>query len=314
MNTIFRLIVVFVLVSAITGLLLYIVPWGSWRVRRRLREIDEPASKRKQKKDRRDPFPAVSRALEKRGYLDPLTRQLARAGWDMRASEFAVLNVAAAVVPMFAVWMLTRSAPFSLVALILGGVFPYFAARVAQGQRLKKFETQLPDGLILIASSLRSGYGFMRAVQVLTQEMEPPISNEFRKTLEEVNVGIPTEEALHHMAERVDSYDLELTVSAVSMQLQVGGNLASLLETIAETVRERQRIRAEISTLTAEARLSGVILFCLPLAMLAIISFLNPGYVGPLIKSQLGHLLVGAAIAFQGLGGLIMYRMLQLEI
>jgi tight adherence protein B len=283
-------------------------------MRRRLREIEEPSSKRKRKAERRDSFPAISRMLEKHGYLDPLTRNLARAGWDMRASEFAVVNIATAVLPMIVVWLTTASAPFALLALILGAVFPYFAVRVAQGQRMRKFETQLPDGLMLIASSLRSGYGFMRAVQVLTEEMDPPISQEFRKTLEEVNVGIPTEQALYNMSQRVDSYDLELMVSAVGVQLQVGGNLSSLLEIIAETIRERQRIRGEVSTLTAEARMSGVILFCLPLAMLAIISFLNPGYMGPLIKTQFGHILIIAAIAFQGLGGVIMYRMLQLDI
>lgn len=314
MSTVLRLVVVFILVSAITATLLYLVPWGSWRVRRRLREIEEPSSKRAEKKERRDAFPAISRMLEKRGYLDPLTRHLAKAGWDMRASEFVVLNIGAAVLPMLIVWLTTRSAPFSLIALIIGAVLPYFSVRVAQAQRMRKFETQLPDGLMLIASSLRSGYGFMRAVQVLTQEMDPPISTEFRKTMEEVNVGIPTEQALYNMTQRVDSYDLELMVSAVGVQLQVGGNLSNLLDTIAETIRERQRIRAEVSTLTAEARLSGVILFCLPLAMLVIISLLNPGYIGPLIKTQFGHLLIGAAIAFQALGGLIMYRMLQLDV
>jgi len=313
MNIALLLALAFVCGAVLVALILS-APWGVLRFRRRLREIADPSAGSRPKKVSMDRFPTISKMLQQRGYLDPLTRRLARAGTDLCASEFVALNVLCAAVPMLVVWLLWRSVLLALAAVIAGGIAPMLALMVSEQRRLMKFERQLPDGLILIASSLRSGYGFMRAVQVLTQEMAPPISTEFKKTLEEVNLGIETEEALRHMAERIPSYDLDITVSAVGVQLQVGGNLAQLLETVAETIRERQRIRAEISTLTAEARLSGVILFVLPIVMLVVVNILNPGYIGPLIRTEFGHILAAAGFVLQVIGGLVIWRMLQLEL
>jgi tight adherence protein B len=300
--------------GAVLVMLILNAPWGVLRFKRRLRDIADPSAASRPKKVSTDPFPTISKMLQRRGYLDPLTRRLARAGADLRASEFVALNALSAAVPMLLVWLLSRSALLALAALIAGGIAPMLGLMISEHRRLMKFERQLPDGLMLIASSLRSGYGFMRAVQVLTQEMAPPISTEFKKTLEEVNLGIETEEALRHMTERIPSYDLDITVSAMGVQLQVGGNLAQLLETVAETIRERQRIRAEIKTLTAEARLSGVILFMLPIVMLVVVNMLNPGYIGPLIRTDFGHILVAAGFVLQVIGGLVIWRMLQLEL
>ena len=314
MNTWLHVLLVFLTTACLVALLLYLAPWQVFRIKRRLRDVSTSGSGARVKKGPRDPFPTVTKMLQKKGYLDPLTRELARAGTDLRASEFVVLNLVCAILPALALWLFTRSALLTLPIVLLGAVLPFLGLKVAQERRLRKFDLQLPDGLMLIASSLRSGYGFMRAVQVLSQEMPPPISSEFKKTIEEVNLGIETEEALRHMTDRIKSYDLEITVSAVGVQLQVGGNLAQLLETIAETIRERQRIRAEIATLTAEARMSGVILFLLPPIMLVIVTLLNPGYIGPLTKTQFGHIMIGGALALQVVGGLVIRRMIQLEL
>ena len=314
MSTLLHVLLVFLTTAGLVALLLYLAPWQALRFKRRLREVSTSSAGIRRRKGPQDPFPTVTRMLQQRGYLDPLTRQLAQAGTDLRASEFVVLNIVCALVPALAVWLFTRSALMTLPVVLLGAALPFLGLRVAQERRLKKFDEQLPDGLMLIASSLRSGYGFMRAVQVLSQEMAPPIASEFKKTIEEVNLGIETEEALRHMTDRVKSYDLEITVSAVGVQLQVGGNLAQLLETIAETVRERQRIRAEVTTLTAEARMSGTILFLLPPIMLLIVSLLNPGYIGPLTRTQFGHMLIAGALVLQVVGGLVIRRMVQLEL
>lgn len=314
MSTWLHVPLVFLTTAGLVALLLYLAPWQALRIKRRLREVSRPSAGGRLRRGPQDPFPTVTRMLERRGYLDPITGLLAQAGTDLRASEFVVLDIVCAVVPALAVWLFTRSALMTLPVVLLGAALPVLGLRVAQERRLKKFDEQLPDGLMLIASSLRSGYGFMRAVQVLSQEMAPPIASEFKKTIEEVNLGIETEEALRHMTERVKSYDLEITVSAVCVQLQVGGNLAQLLETIAETIRERHRIRAEVTTLTAEARMSGTILFLLPPIMLLIVSLLNPGYIGPLTRTQFGHMLIAGALVLQVVGGLVIRRMVQLEL
>ena len=130
--------------------------------------------------------------------------------------------------------------------------------------------------LTLIASSLRSGYSFLRAIQVVGQEMPDPIAEEFRRTVAESNLGVPTEQALGRMVERVPSYDLDLVVTAVNIQLQVGGNLAQILDTIAATIRERVRNQREIAALTAEGKLSGWVCAGMPPIMCAIMTALNP--------------------------------------
>jgi tight adherence protein B len=206
-----------------------------------------------------------------------------------------------------------QQAVFALAAGLLGATAPLGALKAMQGQRLKRFEMQLPDALSLVSSSLRSGYSFSQALQTVAQEMKPPVALEMQKILDEVKAGIPIEEALDRLVPRIKTYDVELMVSAVSIQHQVGGNLADLLDTVAETIRERFRTRGEIAGLTAEGRLSGIILFFAPLGMLLVLMVLSPDYIQHLFNDQLGRAMLGGAILMQIIGGLIIRRMLSID-
>lgn len=298
-----------------SGLLLGLLTSGRWRVARRLREIspdDIAVSAGPSTPDAQDHMPLVSSLLERAGFQQTLTYQLERAGLSWKPGEF------------FTAWVLT--------ALALGGIGWFFNGpltgltlcivvlaggwlllKMLQSRRLQQFEEQLPDALSLMASSLRSGYGFLRSLQAIRDEMPPPISVEFARVLDETGVGSSIPEALAHLLQRVPLSDLDIAVTAVLIQLDVGGNMAEILEIVAGTIRERQRIRAEVKTLTAEGRISGIILFFLPLGIGLMILTLNPSYMNPLFRTPLGQLIMFGAATLQVVGGIVMKRMLEVE-
>jgi tight adherence protein B len=297
-------------VALVVAVVLYAVTAGHRRVDRRIEGLG-PDAKTKSARSA-DRFPMVTSLLERRGQHSAVEMALERAGLNWLPSEFVV--VCAGVVALLAACgFLAFGLLGAAAGIVLGVSVPFLTLKVMEGQRLRKFEHQLPDALMLIASTLRSGYGILRALQAVRDEMSPPISIEFAKTLDETNVGMPTPEALAHLARRVPLPDLDIAVTAILIQLDVGGNLAEVMEIVASTVRERQRIRAEVNTLTAEGRLSGVILFILPLVMAGVLSFLNPAYMSALFKSQLGHLLMACGAGLMIIGGLVINRMLQLD-
>jgi len=298
--------------AILVGLGFYAATAGRRRVGRRINNMGADAGAAKAAAGRGDPFPTVTALIERRGQHSAVEGALERAGLNWRPSEFAVACIGL-IALLGAVGWLAFGLLGTAGGIALGALLPFAALKVMESQRLAKFERQLPDALMLIASTLRSGYGILRGIMAVRDEMTPPIATEFAKVLDETNVGVPTPEALKHLARRVPLPDVEIAVTAILIQLEVGGNLAEVMEIVASTVRERQRIRAEVNTLTAEGRLSGIILFVLPLAMLGAISFLNPVYMSTLFKTGLGHLLLIIGGCMQVIGGLIINRMLRLD-
>lgn len=307
------LVLTFAASTAAVVALLYLLTSHQRTVRRRiagLSESDEPAAE--QAADR-DSFPTVTKLLESSGKLQPIQLALARAGLQMKPSEYVALVATVAVLLMAVIWLLSHNALLVIAAAFVPVLAGVLALSMLRGNRMQLFERQLAEALVLMASSLRSGYSVLRAIQTVSEEMPAPISTEFAQVAQEVSLGLPLEDALLHMADRVPSYDLELMVTAVIVQMEVGGNLASILETLAATIRERNRIRAEIRALTAEGRMSGVILLCLPTAMAGLILVVNRPYFVPLITTTMGHLLIFAALALQLVGALVIKRMLDMD-
>jgi len=304
--------VAFAAAALVVALLLYAFTVGQRRVGRRIENMGNDAAKDNKTAGRGDPFPTITSLLERRGQHSAIEVALERAGLNWRPSEFVVADGGLIVLLAAAGW-LVWGALGAAAAVVVGALAPFAVLKVLEARRLREFERQLPDALMLIASTLRSGYGILRAIQAVRDEMAPPISIEFAKTLDETNVGAPTAEALAHLARRAPLPDLDIAVTAILIQLDVGGNLAEVMEIVARTVRERQRIRAEVNTLTAEGRLSGVILFILPLAMAGVLTFLNPAYMSALFKTSFGHMLMVLGGALMIVGGLVINRMLQLD-
>jgi tight adherence protein B len=262
----------------------------------------------------RDFLPFVTQMLERRSLGERLQIELIRAGLKIRPSEYLGLIVLSTVV-FGLTGLLLPGYRFAVPMLaLLGFCWPQVMVKSLTAARMRKFENQLPDALTLIASSLRSGYSFLRAIQVVGQEMPDPISEEFRRAVAESNLGMPTEQALGGMVERVPSYDLDLVVTAVNIQLQVGGNLAQILDTIAATIRDRVRNQREIAALTAEGKLSGWVCAGMPPIMAAIMTALNPDYMKPLFSEAVGLMMIGVALGLQLVGGLVIKKMLSIDV
>lgn len=238
-----------------------------------------------------------------------------RAGLPLRGGEFIVLCGGSAI--LLAILLFLISGGKLLAALIgaaVGVLIPFLLVGIKTAKRMKAFNGQLGDALILIANSLRTGYSFMQAADMVAQEMRPPISTEFSRTVKEMNLGITMENSLENLAKRIDSDDLDLVLTAVLIQRQVGGNLSEVLDNIAKTIRERVRIRGEIRTLTAQGRISGVIVSLLPLGLGLVIYAMNPEYIRLLFVHPAGKLMLGVAVVGQMIGIMIIRRIVNIEV
>ncbi len=222
-----------------------------------------------------------------------LTRSLARADIKMKVGEFIMLTMVLTVLGGIVGWFLaggTSSAvegvPVNRLAtlpgVIVGGAVGFFLPTIymrrQQGRRLVRFDNQLADMLSLMVNGLRAGYSTMQAMEAVSRELPAPISDEFRRVVQEMQLGIPMDTALDNLVRRIPSKDLDLVVTAINVQREVGGNLAEILDTISHTIRERVRVKGEIRVLTSQVLMSGRVLAVMPVAVIIGMYFLNRGY------------------------------------
>jgi len=240
-------------------------------------------------------------------------KELARADLPLRAEEFLLFTILGIVLASLALLMFTGSFVLMTLVLVVLLPLPYLTILRAKQQRLVKFSAQIGDALVIIANSLRSGFSFLQAMDLVRKEMPDPIAREFGRTFQEISLGTPTEQALQNMAERVGSDDLDMVVTAVLIQRQVGGNLAEVLDNIAHTIRERIRIKGEIKTLTAQGRISGLIVGLLPTALTILLFAINPKYISLLFTTTPGLLMLGAAFIAQATGFLIINKIVDIK-
>lgn len=228
--------------------------------------------------------------------------ELTKADIPLKGEEFMGLMLILVVAVGLLGTIATRNPVIGLFAAALGGYLPQFGLRRAKTKRLNKFNAQIGDALVIMANSMRSGFSFLQAMDMVRKELPSPISKDFGAALQEMNWGTSTEEALLNMAAKSNSEDLELVITAVMIQRQVGGNLAEVLDTIASTIRERVRIKGEIKTLTAQGRISGLIIGLLPVFLTGVIYLISPEYIGVLFTNKIGLLLLFVAVFSQVLG------------
>jgi len=191
---------------------------------------------------------------------------------------------------------------------LVGFYLPKLYVRQREGSRLKKLHSQLVDTTTMISNSLKSGYSFVQGLELVSREMPPPISEEMGQVLGEMRIGSTAEEALMNLTKRVNSYDVELIVTSMLIQRQVGGNLAEVLDNIANTIRTRIQIKQEIKALTSEARLSAYILGALPFVLIGLLMLLNREYLVELVDTSRGQLMLAGALVMEVLGFLVMKR------
>jgi tight adherence protein B len=232
---------------------------------------------------------ATDKLLTSRGFAQRAQRKLAQADLKLTVTEFMLIKVFTLVLGFMAGQIIGRDQGAITFVIALGTAFfgwivPDLWVGRKQKGRIKAFNNQLGDTIILMANSLRSGYSFPQTMELIGRESPPPISVEFRRAVREIGLGIGVQESLNNLLKRVPSDDLDLMITAVQIQFEVGGNLATVLDTIAHTIRERVRIQGEIQTLTAMGRASGWIITFLPIALAAFIMLINPTYMSELFK------------------------------
>lgn len=217
--------------------------------------------------------------VEKSSWGEKVSRELARADLKLKAGEYifvvVLIGLAAGTLSWF---FLGRNILVGIIGLLVGMMLPRFYVRRQQTQRLNRFNDQLADMLNLMVNGLRAGYSTMQAMEAVSRELPAPISDEFRRVVQEMQLGIPMERALENLLRRIPSEDLDLVVAAMNVQREVGGNLAEILDTISHTIRERVRIKGEIRVLTSQVMYSGRFLSMMPLFIFGALWVLNRPY------------------------------------
>lgn len=259
----------------------------------------------------------VSRRVEKTSFGDNIARELARADVKLKVAEYFALIVISVIGVGAISWLLGSRQPISfLMGAVLGFFLPRMYINRQKTRRLKRFSEQLPDMINLMVNGLRAGYSTMQAMEAVSKEMPAPISDEFRRVVQEMQLGIPMEVSLENLLRRIPSQDLDFMVTAINVQREVGGNLSEILDTISFTIRERIRIKGDIQTLTAQVRTSGTVLSLIPVGLTVVLWFLNPDY---LLSLQGGgiYCVVGVIVSVVSLiviGYAIMMKIADIEV
>jgi len=255
----------------------------------------------------------LNKVVEGRDFGANLARELARADLRLKPSEYLFIWLGSIVgVPVLlfilGFFLSALQSPLALlVGMLIGFMLPRFWLNRRKNGRLNAFNKQLPDTITLIANALRAGSSFLQAIELVVRESRPPISVEFSRVIREVNLGLPFEQALENMVRRVRSDDLELMATAISIQHQVGGNLAEILDSIAYTIRERIRIKGEIRTLTAQQRLSGYVVGFLPIGLAGFLFIAAPGFMDPMFANPPAIAGLPAGVVILLFGGFMMF-------
>lgn len=281
-------------------------------------------SKQAEKKSKEDSQTALTQWVNKRvessSFGDSIAKNLARADLKFKSGEFIAFifilaSVLGTVAFLFVGGSILARAFSALLGIGFGVAIPLIYLRSQQGKRLTKFSGQLPDMLNLMVNGLRAGYSTMQAMEAISKEMPGPISDEFRRVVQEMQLGIPMDKALDNLIRRIPSEDLDFVITAINVQREVGGPLAEILDTIAFTIRERIRIKGEIRVMTSQVVMSGRILSAVPFVVFVILWFINQEYMGEFFNDLVcgGGALVTGLIMI-AIGYFVMMKIADIEV
>lgn len=256
----------------------------------------------------------LNKKVEKSSWGDSISRDLARADLKLKPGEYITILFGSAIVFAIILFLLSGE-----IAGVLGAVVGFFIPRFYVGRqkskRLRKFNDQLGDMLNLMVNGLRAGYSTMQAMEAVSKELPAPICDEFRRLVQEITLGISMEKALDNLLRRIPSDDLDLCITAINVQREVGGNLAEILDTISYTIRERVRIKGEIRVLTTQVMYSGKFLSILPILVIFALYLLNKEYMLEYLKNGIcGYAALGASLLLIFSGYMVMNKIGNIEV
>lgn len=242
------------------------------------------------------------------------TRDLERGGLTLNAKEYFILRIAVSI-GLVALFMVISPFPaLAFVGVPAGFLATGFWLKIRIKSRLHKMESQLVEMIQMLASGLRAGFGLLQALEAASDQIPAPLSTEIRRTLRDTSMGASVEQALTALNERVGSPDFDIVITAVLIQRSVGGNLAEILDNVAHTMRERERIRGEIRTLTSQQRLTGYVIGGIPIGLLIIFMMISPEFTGQLFTEPLGRMMLGAAAVAEGIGFVVIQKIVNIEV
>lgn len=279
---------------------------------------EEESKVKSKRKDLRAGLELVAKSIGKTKFFErykhSMQLRLNRANMPVKAEEFFTLCIFSFIASLLLCFLLRLSLFLYIVVSAVGWLLPWLLLKRKTKKRTKLFDDQLSDAISLVSSSLKSGYSFLQAIEAVTKEMKGPVSEEFSTLQKEINIGISAEKALENLVKRTGSNDLELMVTAVIIQRQVGGNLAEILDNISATIRDRVKIKGEIKTVTAQGRISGLVISLLPPALAIIISLINPSHLKPLFSTTIGWIIIAVSILMESMGIYFINRIIKIEV
>ena len=282
------------------------LPWGE-------RDVDLGATVEQHSSLVENTIGVAGKLIDQLDAKGNLLTLLERARLPIRPGEFVLFVVSGGVVLGALVAAVTTSVPFGVAAFVLSPMVALTYLRQRISRRTRRFEEQFPDALTLIGSSLSAGHTFLRSIQLMCEEAEAPISEEFARVVSETQLGDPLVDALERMAIRLDVRDVDWVVQAIRIQQTVGGKLADLLHTLADFIRAREEIRREVDVLTAEGKVSAYVLGALPFFLGAFVQVTNPGYLDPMFEGW-GPIWLGGAALSVVAGMVVIFRMIKVDI
>jgi tight adherence protein B len=259
----------------------------------------------------------LNKSLSDRAFGKKWRLQLARADLKLTVAEFLLLHFVSMVGFFAAAWFVVFRADIvpSIIAAFVGFFFPRIIVSRKISKRLVTFEQQLPDTLGLWVNALRSGYSVPQAMEAIGRDAPEPTQSEFRRVVQELQLGITMQEGMNHMLERVESDDLDLVITAVNIAREVGGNLSEILEVISNTIRERIKLKGEIRVLTSQGRATGFLISFLPIALGFLLRAINPGYMDQMFENRLcGWPMLGVGMAMMGIATALIQKIMDIEI
>lgn len=260
----------------------------------------------------------LTKQVEKSTMGDRIAKELARADLKFKPGEYiAVMVIASFVMAVVGYFIGSESLLMAVVGAIFGAYVPRIYVKREQSKRLVRFDNQLADMLNLMVNGLRAGYSNLQAMEAVSREMPNPIADEFRRVVQEISLGVPTERALDNLLRRIPSDDLDLVITAMNVQREVGGNLAEILDTISHTIRERVRIKGEIRVLTSQVMYSGRFLAMMPLFVIGILYLLNREYMMEFFRPEsvpCGYIALGVGGLMIAMGYVAMNKIGDVEV
>jgi tight adherence protein B len=307
-------IISLLIVATVFAAMVGVYRWLGWtraverRLQASLKPVEAEVSTRTRLADR------MTKRLSRMSFGERLEHQLTAANSNMSVGEFVMLRLAITLWAFVVGWFVSRQPVAGMLLAGFGWILPGMWLSSKKNKRAKAFGDQLPDMLTMMTGSLRAGYGLLYAISVVEKEMPEPIASEFGRVLRETALGYSLSDALDHLVTRVQNDDLELIVTAVHIQSEVGGSLADVLETISRTIRERIQLKGQIRAITSQQKMTGTVLTALPFVMGTLLFLISPDYMSGILTPGWPMIMPISAIIMIIMGNFAMNRITKIDI